>query len=100
MLLRLSGKTHRVLTGVCVLHGRQCQLGVAETKVHFSRLSLWEIEDYLRTGEPFDKAGAYAIQGYASRYIERIDGCYFNVVGLPVALLYRMLLKVGYLFHG
>jgi septum formation protein len=100
MLVRLSGKTHRVLTGVCVLHGRRCQVHVAETKVHFSWLSAQEIENYLKTGEPFDKAGAYAIQGYASRYVERIDGCYFNVVGLPVALLYRMLQKIGYLIHG
>jgi septum formation protein len=100
MLTQLSGKTHRVLTGLCVLRNRQCRLGVSETKVQFSPLSDLEIEQYLVTGEPFDKAGGYAIQGFASRYVERIDGCYFNVVGLPISLLYQMLLKVGYPLHG
>jgi septum formation protein len=100
MLIRLSGKAHEVLTGLCVLDERQCHLGVSETKVRFSPLSAQEIEDYLKTGEPFDKAGAYAIQGYASRYVEGIDGCYFNVVGLPISLLYQMLRQVGYPLHG
>ena len=96
MLIRLSGKTHEVLTGLCVLDERQCYLSVSETKVQFSPLSSQEIEAYLKTGEPFGKAGAYAIQGYASRYVERIDGCYFNVVGLPISLLYQMLQQIGY----
>jgi nucleoside triphosphate pyrophosphatase len=100
MLLQLSGKTHKVLTGLCVLHEQRCCLGVSRTSVRFSRLSVQEIEEHLKTGEPFDKAGAYAIQGHASRYVDRIDGCYFNVVGLPISLLYRMLQKVGYPFHG
>lgn len=100
MLIRLSGRTHEVLTGLCVLHERQCHLGISKTEVQFSSLSDREIEDYLKTGEPLDKAGAYAIQGYASRYVEKIDGCYFNVVGLPISLLYRMLQKIGYPLHG
>jgi len=100
MLIHLSGKTHRVLTGLCVLRNGQCRLGVSETKVQFSPLSELEIERYLESGEPFDKAGAYAIQGFAARYVERIDGCYFNVVGLPLSLLYQMLRKVGYPLYG
>ncbi len=100
MLIRLSGKTHKVLTGLCVLHEQHCFCGVSKTSVRFSPLSPQEIEDYLKTGEPFGKAGAYAIQGYASRYVDKIDGCYFNVVGLPISLLYRMLQKVGYSLHG
>lgn len=100
MLIRLSGKTHRVLTGLCVLQNGQCRLGVSETKVQFSPLSELEIERYLESGEPFDKAGAYAIQGFAARYVERIDGCYFNVVGLPLSLLYKMLRSVGYPVYG
>lgn len=100
MLIRLSGKTHEVLTGLCVLDERQCYLSVSETKVQFSPLSGQEIEAYLKTGEPFGKAGAYAIQGCASRYVERIDGCYFNVVGLPISLLYQMLQQIGYPLHG
>jgi nucleoside triphosphate pyrophosphatase len=100
MLFRLSGKTHRVLTGLCVLRDRQCCLGLSETKVQFSPLAEAEIERYLESDEPFDKAGAYAIQGFAARYVERIDGCYFNVVGLPISLLYQMLRKVGYPLYG
>src|SRR5262245_17551938 len=100
MLVQLSGKTHRVLSGLCVLRDRQCHLGVSETRVQFSPLSELEIESYLESGEPFDKAGAYAIQGFAARYVERIDGCYFNVVGLPISLLYQMLRKVGYPLYG
>jgi nucleoside triphosphate pyrophosphatase len=100
MLMRLSGKTHRVLTGLCVLRDHQCCMGVSATQVQFSPLSDSEIERYLKTGEPFDKAGAYAIQGFAARYVERIDGCYFNVVGLPISLLYQMLRRVGYPLYG
>ena len=100
MLIRLSGKTHKVLTGLCVLHEQHCFCSVSKTSVRFSPLSTQEIEDYVKTGEPFGKAGAYAIQGYASRYVDEIDGCYFNVVGLPISVLYRMLQKVGYSLHG
>jgi len=100
MLTQLSGRIHHVLTGLCVLHDCQCLVEISETRVQFSLLSHLQIEHYLKTGEPFDKAGAYAIQGFAARYVERIDGCYFNVVGLPVSLLYRMLCNVGYPLHG
>jgi len=93
MLRLLSARTHAVLTGVCVLDpasGRRLTR-VVRTEVTFSEMSEEEIRDYVATGEPMDKAGAYAIQGRASRFVERIDGCYFNVVGLPVPALYGML---------
>lgn len=93
MLRRLSGRTHAVWTGLCVLDppsGRRLA-GVVSTDVRFAPLSEDEIRDYVDSGEPMDKAGAYAIQGLASRFVERIDGCYFNVVGLPIPTLYRML---------
>jgi septum formation protein len=99
MLSKLSGRVHQVLTGVCVLHGQKCELALSETLVQFSSLSSHEIEAYLKTGEPFDKAGAYAIQGFGARFIERIDGCYFNVVGLPISLLYQMLKRIGCSFN-
>jgi septum formation protein len=95
MLRRLSGRQHRVLTGLCLLtaNGRKPRksVRVASTAVKFRRLQDGEIERYIRTREPLDKAGAYAIQGLASKYVEWIRGCYFNVVGLPVSLLCRML---------
>lgn len=97
MLHLLSGRDHYVITGVCLLwktsSGEQWQ-SVEDseiTLVHMQPISDREIEDYIATGEPMDKAGAYAIQGVASRWISRIEGCYFNVVGLPVPLVCRML---------
>lgn len=95
MLTMLSGAEHRVITGICLRHqgGQICES--AETRVRFAPLSRAEIEDYVRSGEPMDKAGAYAIQGLAAKFIERIDGCYFNVVGLPVSLVYRHLKELG-----
>jgi len=91
MLRLLSGRMHQVITGVCLV--AQCfEPTEAEiTQVVFSPLSDDEIADYVQTGEPMDKAGAYAIQGIASRWVEHIEGCYFNVVGLPVSRVYRML---------
>jgi septum formation protein len=86
MLRRLSGRTHQVLTGVC-LDGR-CE--VESTDVEFVELRDDEIAWYVASGEPMDKAGAYAIQGLASRFISRIRGSYSNVVGLPVARVYAM----------
>jgi septum formation protein len=93
MLCLLSGRTHEVMTAVAV-----CRAGlsaplvdVESTKVEFAPLTEFEIDWYVATGEPRDKAGAYAIQGYASRFVTRIDGSYSNVVGLPVALVYEML---------
>jgi septum formation protein len=94
MLRLLSGRTHQVITGVCLLATGFRQTEVEVTAVRFSALTDEEIATYIATGEPKDKAGAYAIQGIASRCVERIDGCYFNVVGLPVARVYRMLNKL------
>ena len=91
MLHRLSGKTHEVYTGLSVLRGNASRTVVEMTRVTFVTLSKQEIEDYIATGEPFDKAGAYAIQGQGGNFISRIEGCYFNVMGLPLARLYAIL---------
>ena len=122
MLRLLSGREHKVITGVCLLDSGQWTVGSGQkgsgqwpvasgqtspavdrrpstvdivayetTRVWMTGLSEDDIRDYIATGEPLDKAGAYAIQGRASRWIPRIEGCYFNVVGLPVPLVYRML---------
>ena len=91
MLETLSGRCHEVLTGICLRRETGLIRDWAATRVWFATLTAREIEAYVASGEPMDKAGAYAIQGLASKYIERIDGCYFNVVGLPVALVYRHL---------
>jgi septum formation protein len=91
MLRLLSGRMHQVITAVCVVALRFEQTQTEITKVVFSPLSEDEIAYYVQTGEPIDKAGAYAIQGIASRWVERIEGCYFNVVGLPLPRVYRML---------
>jgi len=91
MLRVLSGRTHQVITGVCLLALGFEQTEAEITEVRFSPLTESEIASYVETGEPMDKAGAYAIQGMASRWVERIDGCYFNVVGLPVPRVYRMM---------
>ena len=91
MLAQLSGRRHEVLTGICLRRGDQILCDHATTAVWFAPLSEAEIADYVASGEPMDKAGAYAIQGLASKFVERIDGCYFNVMGLPVALVYRHL---------
>jgi septum formation protein len=85
MLRRLSGRSHRVLTGVCLRRGTREQAWVEATRVWFSALSAAAIAAYVATGEPRDKAGAYAIQGGAARFIPRISGSYSNVVGLPLA---------------
>jgi len=91
MLRLLSGNRHEVITGICLRRGDQTLVDMASTSVWFSQLESAEIQDYVATGEPDDKAGAYAIQGRASRFIERIDGSYSNVVGLPVAMVHRRL---------
>ena len=110
MLRLLSGREHRVITGVCLLDSGQWSVGSGQqnpalnrrpsavdfvasetTRVWMDALTEDDIRDYISSGEPLDKAGAYAIQGRASRWIPRIEGCYFNVVGLPVPLVYRML---------
>ena len=89
MLRMLSGREHTVMSGICLRHAGGAIEDHAETQVRFAQLSDAEIEAYVASGEPMDKAGAYAIQGLASKFVERIDGCYFNVVGLPVPLVYR-----------
>jgi septum formation protein len=98
MLRALSGVTHEVLTGVCLLvPDRRPDVQIALTAVEFADLSDAEISWYVGTGEPMDKAGAYAIQGHASRFVTRIEGSYSNVVGLPVALVYEMCRRGGIL---
>jgi septum formation protein len=91
MLRLLSDRTHQVITGVCLMAAGFERIEAEITQVSFSRIDDQEIADYARSGEPMDKAGAYGIQGIASRWAERIEGCYFNVVGLPIARVYRML---------
>jgi septum formation protein len=91
MLSALSGRSHEVITGICLRQGEKIVRGVDVTGVWFSPLSPEEIAAYVRSGEPMDKAGAYAIQGLASRFIPRIEGSYSNVVGLPVALVAQAL---------
>src|SRR5271169_2637846 len=91
MLRLLSGRTHEVITGVCLASNGCHSVGSETTSVTMSEISEKEISAYIATGEPMDKAGAYAIQGVASRWIPRIEGDYSNVVGLPVALVWRML---------
>ena len=119
MLRSLSGRDHVVMTGIALLGGASASasppdhanrpsfvlaaaeasqglvrgereiVDVESTRVHFVEWSDREIEDYVATGEPMDKAGAYAIQGRASKFVDRIEGCYFNVMGLPLAMVYR-----------
>ena len=90
MLTSLSGTTHSVISGLCLIYGGKVITDYEKTDVFFDELSEKEIHDYISSGECDDKAGAYAIQGKASKWIKGINGCYFNVVGLPVHLLYRM----------
>jgi len=91
MLELLSGRTHAVLTGLAVITGMKIVRDVEVTQVMFNQIDNDEIARYISSGEPLDKAGAYAIQGYAARWIPRIEGCYFNVVGLPIARTIAML---------
>lgn len=97
MLSILSGREHSVFTGVAVLQLPEGKIAVdfAETRVVFRRLSRSDIENYIATGEPFDKAGAYGIQGRGALLVEKINGCYFNVVGLPLGKLADLFLRFG-----
>ncbi len=101
MLGLLSDRTHTVLTAVCLVgpteEAGQAQTHVARTDVEFARLSETEVAWYVASGEPADKAGGYAIQGLASRFVTRIEGSYSNVVGLPVALVYKLCRNAGLL---
>lgn len=98
MLTALSGRTHRVVTGIFLLRlpDNAIRAAVESTAVTLAALDRREIEMYIASGEPLDKAGAYGIQGLAGRYISAIDGCYFNVVGLPLARLYALLRELGW----
>jgi septum formation protein len=102
MLSYLSGRTHYVVTGIYVLRlpDGAARYAVETTAVTFARLDQKEIDAYVTSGEPLDKAGGYAIQGRAGRYIPRIEGCYFNVVGLPLARLYALLGELGWRDDG
>jgi septum formation protein len=91
MLRLLSGREHEVLTGVTIVAARGVVVEIARTRVWVNPLTEAEIADYVATGEPLDKAGAYGIQGLGSKFIDRVHGSYSNVVGLPVALVYRLL---------
>jgi septum formation protein len=91
MLRLLSGREHRVITGIALRKGNRLIQDLAETRVWFDEIAPCEIDEYIQTGEANDKAGAYAIQGYASRFVRRMEGSYHNVVGLPVSLVYRHL---------
>jgi septum formation protein len=95
MLRALSGQWHEVLTGVTLARADRAVSAVSSTSVKFAELSDAEIEWYVSTGEPMDKAGAYAIQGHAALFIERIEGSYSNVVGLPIQLTYQLARQMG-----
>lgn len=96
MLRKLSGRPHRVITGVAMKHRDFNVVDHEETRVEFKRLSEKEIQWYASTGEPLDKAGGYAIQGYGKLLIRSIHGCYFNVVGFPINCFLRCLNKLGF----
>jgi septum formation protein len=98
MLRLLSGRSHEVVTGIC-LRGRETWVAHESTTVLFSHISEKEIQRCVASGEPMDKAGAYAIQGLASCFVERIEGSYSNVVGLPVAMVYRYLRTIDWKFN-
>jgi septum formation protein len=91
MLKLLAGRSHQVITGVCLLAPGFERTEAEITIVTFGPMTEEEIAAYVQSGEPVDKAGAYGIQGMASRWVTRVEGCYFNVVGLPVARVYRLL---------
>lgn len=93
-LTRLSATNHFVYTGIAIAYKNQVYADFAKSYVEFHELSAQEIEEYIKTKEPFDKAGAYGIQGFGSQFIKKISGCYFNVMGFPVSLFYEMLKKI------
>ncbi len=95
MLRRLSGRSHDVLTGVALLRGPERRSAVEQTRVSLVELADDVIEWYLTTGEPMDKAGAYGVQGIASQFVERIEGSYTNVVGLPVSVVSRLMRDIA-----
>ena len=95
MLHKLSGRDHQVMTGLTLLKGDQCRVCTEITDIHFRDLTDREIEAYIRTGEPMDKAGSYGIQGGAALFAERLVGDYYNVMGLPVCRLGQLLREIA-----
>jgi septum formation protein len=95
MMRKMSGQTHHVLTGICLCHQGRRLAHVEPTRVRMGSLGETEIAWYVGTDEPYDKAGGYAVQGLASRFIETIDGSYSNVVGLPISCVYQLLKELG-----
>ena len=95
MLAALSGRSHTVLSGLAVFYNGKTISGVDKTEVYFANMPEKFIDSYVASGDPMDKAGAYAVQGKTALYIDKIDGCYFNVVGLPVRLLAKLLHQLG-----
>ncbi len=95
MLGELSGRIHSVWSGIAVVGNGSCVSEAVETRVTLSPLTPDQIQRYVETGEPLDKAGAYAVQGFGAVFVERIEGCYFNVVGLPLHALSRLLSEFG-----
>lgn len=98
MLAGLSGRVHEVFTGLALGHGGRERTGVERTRVEFRPLRRDEIARYVESGEPLDKAGAYGIQGRGATFVRRVEGCYFNVVGLPLALFSGFLADLGLLY--
>jgi septum formation protein len=102
MLTRLAGHTHEVYTGLSLVDaatGREAQ-GYERTRVSIRKMEGWEIDCYIATGEPMDKAGSYGIQGYGAGIVERVVGCYFNVVGLPIVRLLRLIRELDRICGG
>ena len=95
MLQCLSGRSHTVLSGLSLFYNGKTISGVDKTEVYFANMPESFIDSYVASGDPMDKAGAYAVQGKTALYIDKIDGCYFNVVGLPVRLLAKLLHQLG-----
>ncbi|GHU67674.1 septum formation protein Maf [Clostridia bacterium] len=91
----LQGRSHEVITGVCLVHGQSVETAYDRTSVRFSPMTEREIRAYIATGDPMDKAGAYGIQGMMRMYVESVQGSYDNVMGLPTALVRRMLVGAG-----
>ncbi len=99
-LARMQGRTHTVYTGVAVLKNGRADVRHCETDVTFRPMTPVEIDAYVATGEPLDKAGAYGVQGPGAVFVERVEGNYFNVIGMPLPTLYDMLVKAGELTRG
>jgi len=99
MLAMLSGREHTVITAVAVSRGKKLRSAIEEVKVKFRRLREEEIEAYIATGEPMDKAGAYGIQGYGATIVERVEGDYFAVMGLPLVRLVGLMREVGVVYQ-